>query len=190
MSTKKIMVIRHAEKPTGAPNSEPGVMPDGSQNKEALTETGWRRANALVELFNPANGHFKSPEIVKPQHLFASAPSAVDESLRPVQTITPLSQSLGVEIDESFSKEDEKALVKAAKAIGGFVLIAWQHERIPKISGHILGDDGRYPEKWDPSRFDLAWIFDRQGDDDSWSFVQTPQLLLPGDKPDPIPLNP
>ena len=65
------------------------------------------------------------------------------------------------------------------------MLIAWQHERIPKIADHILGEDGQYPTKWDPARFDLVWVFDRQGDDDSWSFLQVPQLLLPGD-PDPI----
>jgi broad specificity phosphatase PhoE len=40
----KIMVIRHAEKPNG----EGGLMPDGTKNPEALTATGWRRANALV----------------------------------------------------------------------------------------------------------------------------------------------
>jgi hypothetical protein len=57
----------------------------------------------------------------RPQPPFASAPSAVDGSLRPVQTPTPLSQAFGLGIDESFSKEDEKALVKAVKVIGGVV---------------------------------------------------------------------
>ena len=189
MPTKKIMLIRHAENPTAAPNSEPGVMSDGMPNNEALTATGWKRADALVAFFDPPLGRFKSPEVVKPQRPFASAPSAVEESLRPVQTLTPLSQAFGLGIDKSFSKEREKALVKAVKAIGGVVLIAWQHERIPKIAGHILGEDGQCPTKWDPSRFDLVWVFDRQGDDDSWSFVQVPQLLLPGDSPDPIPLD-
>jgi broad specificity phosphatase PhoE len=43
MSTTKIMLIRHAEKPNG----EPGVMPDGSQSGDALTATGWERARRL-----------------------------------------------------------------------------------------------------------------------------------------------
>jgi len=189
MSTKKIMVIRHAEKPTGEPGDETGVMPDGTSNKEALTATGWKRAQALVGLFNPVGGQFKSPELARPLHLFASVPSSVDESLRPVQTVTPLSQALGLNIDQSFGKDDEKDLVQAAKSAGGVVLIAWQHERIPKIAGHILGEDRQYPAKWDSARFDLVWVFDRQGTADSWSFAQVPQLLLPGDSPAPIPLN-
>ena len=43
MSTTKIMLIRHAEKPNG----EPGVMPHGSQSRDALTATGWERARRL-----------------------------------------------------------------------------------------------------------------------------------------------
>ena len=45
MSTTKIMLIRHAEKPNG----EPGVMPDGSQSGDALTATrmGARQKAAL-----------------------------------------------------------------------------------------------------------------------------------------------
>ena len=189
MPTKKIMVIRHAENPTAAPNSEPGVMSDGTPNNEALTARGWKRADALVAFFDPALGRFKSPELVKPQRPFASAPSAIDRSLRPLQTLTPLSQAFGLGIDKSFSKEDEKALVKAVKAIGGVVLIAWQPEGIPKIAGHILGERGQCPTKWDPLRFDLVWVFERQGDDDTWSFIQVPQLLLPGDSRNPIPLD-
>lgn len=189
MSTKKIMVIRHAEKPTGEPGGEPGVMPDGTANEEALTATGWKRAQALVGLFDPVGGQFKSPELVKPLRLFASVPSSVDASLRPVQTITPLAEALGLDINKSFGKDDEKDLVKAAKSAGDVVLIAWQHERIPKIAGYILGEDGQYPGKWDKLRFDLVWVFDRQGAADSWSFAQVPQLLLPGDSPAPIPLN-
>jgi hypothetical protein len=36
MPAKKIMIIRHAEKPNG----EQGVMPDDTVNDEALTATG------------------------------------------------------------------------------------------------------------------------------------------------------
>lgn len=31
-------------------------MPDGAVNPDALTATGWERANALVGLFDPAGG--------------------------------------------------------------------------------------------------------------------------------------
>ena len=68
MPAAKIMLIRHAEKPNG----EAGVMPDGTENPEALTATGWKRANALVGLFDPANGAGPRPPLAKPASLFAS----------------------------------------------------------------------------------------------------------------------
>ena len=62
MTPSKIMIIRHAEKP----NSEPGIMPDGAVNPEALTATGWKRANALVGLFDPAGGTSPRLPLAKP----------------------------------------------------------------------------------------------------------------------------
>lgn len=49
MPTTRIMIIRHAERPNG----ERGVMPNGIENDEALTATGWRRARA-GQLFRTA----------------------------------------------------------------------------------------------------------------------------------------
>ena len=51
MPAAKIMLIRHAEKPSD--DGAPGLMPSGVENPRALTLTGWKRANALVGLFNP-----------------------------------------------------------------------------------------------------------------------------------------
>ncbi len=93
------MVIRHAE----MPNGDPGVMPDGSANPEALTATGWKRANALVGLFDPANGMPAGSPLATPERLFASG----SNSLRPVQTTTPLAGALDnlpmIAFEESFS---------------------------------------------------------------------------------------
>ena len=80
----KIMVIRHAEKPNG----ERGMMPDGTENPEALTVTGWKRAKALVGLFDPPDGQF-AHHVSRPERLFASG----SESLRPRQTLEPLSEA-------------------------------------------------------------------------------------------------
>jgi hypothetical protein len=189
MPQTKIMVIRHAEKP-GEPTDEPGLMPDGTQNDKALTATGWKRAKALVGLFDPANGKFADPLLAKPKKLFASADSAATKSLRPKQTITPLAEALKVEIDTEFTKGEEAKLVEAAKQAGGVILIAWQHEVIPAIADLIRGGDKKgVPQHWPGhTRFDLVWVFDLK-DSGKWSFAQVPQLLLPGDSPDPIPVN-
>ena len=60
-------------------------------------------------------------------------------SRRSEDTLTPLAELLGVEIDLTFSKGQETALAKAAQACNGPVLIAWQHENINLIANAILG---------------------------------------------------
>ena len=80
MPAAKIMLIRHAEKPNG--DGGPGLMPNGVENPRALTLIGWKRANALVGLFNPPDGALPKPPLAKPMSLFASG----SESLRPKQT--------------------------------------------------------------------------------------------------------
>ena len=181
MTPSKIMIIRHAEKP----NSEPGIMPDGAVNPEALTATGWKRANALVGLFDPAGGTSPRLPLAKPTRLFASG----SESLRPVQTITPLAAALGnLPINTAYRKNQLDKLVAAAKNGEGASLIAWQHEDIPAIAAPILGSASGVPPKWPGGRFDLVWVFDRQ-DGGTWSFTQAPQLLLPGDSSAPIGLS-
>jgi broad specificity phosphatase PhoE len=177
MPATKIMVIRHAEKPDG----EPGIMPDGSQNPEALTATGWSRARALAGLFAPANGSFVDSRLAGPGALFASG----SDSLRPKQTLTPLAEVLNLVIDASYLKGQEDRLVAAAKNAEGVVLIAWQHEAIPRIATLTLGSADGVPPRWPGRRFDLVWVFARQ-DSGAWSFEQVPELALPGDSSQPI----
>ncbi|MBV8439901.1 MAG: histidine phosphatase family protein [Hyphomicrobiales bacterium] len=180
MPTTKIMVIRHAEKPNG----EPGIMPDGSQNPEALTAAGWSRARALVGLFNPQGGRFADPRLARPGSLFASG----SDSLRPKQTLAPLAEALKLVIDANYLKGQEDRLVAAAKNAGSVTLVAWQHEAIAKIATLIRGSANGIPPRWPGHRFDLVWVFDRE-DNGDWSFEQAPELALPGDSSQPIALN-
>jgi broad specificity phosphatase PhoE len=182
MPTTKIMVIRHAEKPNG----EPGLMPDGGENAEALTATGWRRAEALVGLFDPPGGEFADARLATPATIFASGVGHHRDSLRPQQTVTPLAAKLKYHIDTKYAKGDEARLVNEATRAGGVVLIAWQHEAIPEIAELIRGSDEDIPQHWPANRFDLVWVFDRPGGSGSWSFDQVPQNLLPGDSPKPL----
>ena len=176
MPATKIMLIRHAEKPNG----EDEVMPDGTENPEALTATGWKRANALVGLFDPANGAASRPLLAKPASLFASG----SESLRPKQTITPLAAALRLPI-ATFLKGQEADLVAAVKGAQGPVLVSWQHEAIPEIATLIRGRANGVPPVWPGHRFDLVWVFDLASDG-TWAFAQAPELLLPDDSSKPI----
>ena len=179
MPATKIMLIRHAEKPDG----DVGLMPDGTQNPEALTALGWRRANALVGLFAPANDAAPRPPLARPVSLFASG----SQSLRPMQTIAPLATALNLPVS-TFPKGQEAQLVAAVKAPEGPALISWQHEAIPEIATLIRGRADGVPPTWPGHRFDLVWVFDLMGDG-TWSFAQAPQLLMPGDSPKPIGLS-
>jgi hypothetical protein len=178
MPAAKIMLIRHAEKPDG--DGGPGIMPNGAENLRALTLTGWKRANALVGLFNPADGASPRSPLAKPGSLFASG----SESLRPKQTIAPLAAALNLSI-RTFLKGQEPELVAAVKAAEDPVLISWQHEAIPEIAALIRGGADDVPPRWPGHRFDLVWVLDLQASGD-WSFAQIPELVMPGDSTNPI----
>ncbi len=178
----KIMVIRHAEKPSG---QLAGVSESGVPNGRDLTVRGWQRAGALGCLFAPAHGALQDAQLAKPQFIFASA--AADDpqggnsrSRRSEETVTPLAQLLRIEIDLTFSKGEEKALAKAAQACTGPVLIAWQHENINAIASSILGA-GPIPPMWPSDRFDVVFVFTLNPVDGAYSFAQVPQRLLAGD---------
>ena len=178
MPAAKIMLIRHAEKPNG--DGGPGFMPNGAENPRALTQTGWKRANALVGLFNPADGALPKPPLAKPGSLFASG----SESLRPKQTIAPVAAAVNLSI-RTFLKGQEPQLVAAVKGAEDPVLICWQHEAIPEIAALIRGNADGLPPKWPADRFDLVWVFDLQASG-AWSFAQLPELVMPGDSATPI----
>jgi len=187
---RKIMLIRHAEKPEGAVQ---GVDVNGNDGKEFLIVQGWQRAGALVRFFAPASPEFQRPGIEQPQFLFASGPVSKEQkqagngskSFRPEQTITPLSQLLGNTINLNFVEGEEAQVAAAATACAGVVLIAWQHEEIPTIADAILGKTGVVPSTWPGNRFDVVWVFDLSQDGE-YSFSQAPQMLLAGDLPSVI----
>ncbi|HET7234265.1 MAG TPA: hypothetical protein VFJ16_29905 [Longimicrobium sp.] len=185
MSTPKIMVIRHAEKPADTPPPQ-GVNADGDADPESLIAQGWQRAGALACLFDPARGPLQAPELATPQTIFAAGVGHHSHSERPTQTVTPLAARLGLQINGSYLKGYESEMVSAALAQEGVVLIAWQHEAIPAIANQIVGNDTTVPQTWPGDRFDLVWVFDWNAGAESYTFTQVPQLLLAGDSPDPI----
>ncbi len=178
MKAKKIMIIRHAEKPadSGAPF---GVDINGKQNPESLIPLGWQRAGALATLFAPLDGKPQQPGLAIPQFLYASGVGKHSNSLRPQETITPLAEKLGIKINGHYMKQDEEDMLKDALGCDGIVLIAWQHQDIPGIANLILKNSTTAPQTWPGDRFDVVWVFDRH--DDAYVFSQIPQQLLAGD---------
>jgi hypothetical protein len=178
------MVIRHAEKPDGL---DAGINVTGTESAHDLIVRGWQRAGALTVLFGPTFGPLQNTSLDTPQFLFASN----DTSHRPIDTITPLSMKLGVEIDTSFDEDKETNMVAAAKQCDGVVLIAWQHGKIPAIADAILENPSlidSVPTKWPGHRFDIVWVFDldMNAKPPAYTFTQVPQLVLAGDLPSVI----
>lgn len=179
------MLIRHAEKPSdGSPPY--GVTVRGEREKESLTVRGWQRAGALANLFAPAGGVFQDPSLARPQFIYASKPLKHNGSRRPVETVMPIAEKLGIRINSNFPKTALESMLEDVFLCDGAVLICWQREYIPKIANYILGNTTTTPRFFPENRFDLVWVFDRDPALAEYAFKQVPQHLLRDDSQTPI----
>ena len=183
MACDKIMLIRHAERPT-PDKAFRGVDASGRKDKESLTVPGWRRAGALARHFAPLDGPHACDGLETPARLYACKADAKDPSLRPQLTLAPLSELLGVKINCDFYHGEERRLVEHVLKGEGPALISWKHDGMTPIADAILGDARSAPRGWPYGRYDVTWIFARRGG--GWIFSQAPQMLLAGDSRDPI----
>jgi hypothetical protein len=177
MPASSIMIIRHAEEPDDA-GTDMGVDRHGTQNAHQLSVRGWQRAGALVRCFNPLTN---SVSVRKPGAIFATAITAQSKSLRSQSTVAPLAKDLAIDVDRSFAEGQEAELLQAVMAAAESVLICWHHGRIPAIVAALGTVVPAPPPRWPGARYDLVWLFARQGS--GWGFTVMPQLLLPGDQP-------
>ena len=181
VSTKQVIVIRHAQKPTSHPKHL-GVREDGTSDPESLTVRGWLHAGAIAAVFGGPGSHPVEAHLERPEFIFAAGAgkkrvvingrslTVGSHSRRPLETVTPMAERLGLMPLTIFTKGEEKALVADVISRGGVVLICWQHQDIPTIGNLILGNDTTVPQSWPEDRYDLIWVFDRNRD--AWSFRQ------------------
>jgi hypothetical protein len=181
------MIIRHGEKSQGD-GTDAGVTPEGLPDPEHLTVRGWQRSGALVRFFAPPGGQFSRPGVATPDVIFASGVAPHSKSWRPQHTVLALADFLGQQLVLSHPKGGEDALVADILSRDGAVLICWEHEAIPGIANRILGNTATCPQKWPDERFDVLWVLRPTGGAGGWAFTQVPQLLLPDDRDDVIPL--
>jgi hypothetical protein len=100
--------------------------------------------------------------------------------------MTPLAEKLAIKINKDFPGSKVESMLEEVFLCKGTVLICWQREYLPQIAAHILGNKTRVPQVWPEDRFDLVWVFDRDGSLDRFTFNQVPQRLLKGDRATPI----
>jgi len=127
MSLKRIMVIRHGEKPS-VDGTVLGVTLEGISNSDELSVRGWQRAGAFVRFFAPADGQERAG-IGRPESLFAQRQTEHVTSVRAPHTLGPLADFIGKPISTQFAKGEEELLAAALSAETATVLVAWEHTR-------------------------------------------------------------
>jgi hypothetical protein len=161
---RRVLLIRHAEKPnTSSPD---------------LSQKGYERANALTFLFE------KDPVFATeglPVILYASKYSAGESANRCVETLTPLAQHLGVNLESPYlpaeTSQMAQAILKDSTLDGKVVMVAWPHGEIVDLANAL----GSAPaNKWKSSDFDRVWVLDYDSSGKVTS-QDLPQNLLPGD---------
>lgn len=177
-----IMLIRHAEKPLReAHDKDDGF---GARGKRGLSPRGEQRAWKLADYFGRGR-HPKESGICAPRFIFAASTSAEHRSTRPADTVQPLSAALGVPVRDEFDSDPPfdallQALHKAAK--DGPVLISWRYDTLPALA-RAAGAQS-VPDEWPADCFDMIWLLENHGD--ACRLVQVPQMLMAGDRVEPI----
>ena len=181
-----VVIVRHAEKEIGG-KAPFGVTIDGTRDSESLTPRGWQRAGALVTLFVPRCGHAGCGVAPAPAHLFACRVGSDNaDSRRPLETLEPLSERLGITVDDRFFRTQVEDVATAIRACDGVVLVAWEHKMIAGLAATLTGDAGAVPGAWPDDRFDMSWILEPDDAAGRYAVRQVPQLLLSGDLDRPI----
>jgi broad specificity phosphatase PhoE len=157
-----ILIIRHAEKPSDGA----GLSPEGKD-----------RAAALPKLFMKSDTRpnpYPTPD-------FIIAAKNSDESRRPVDTVTPLADKLGLTVQADIKDGHFEKLVKELftdpKYAGKTVLICWHHGTMPDLAKALKGTD--IPDKIDKNAYNLIWQIDYK--DGKAKTTQGSQKLMPGD---------
>jgi phosphohistidine phosphatase SixA len=140
MEPRQILLMRHGEKPNDP--VDPNLSPAGRQRAQNL-------ASYMPTTFG------------QPDFLFAAA--STKHSLRPVQTLEPLSEMSRLEINSDFADEDYEALAREiltkSSYDGKTIVICWHHEYLPPFAHALKAKQGDYPNPWDPAVFDLLLQF-------------------------------
>lgn len=145
MAPRQIVVLRHAEKPDDATDPH-------------LSLAGELRARMLASLIPQ---RFPNPDF-----LVAAAPSK--DSVRPVETLTPLATKLGMELDQKIADKDYPKLaadlLNKPKYADKLVIVCWHHGHIPGLAvalgvpqAQVAAAPPVIDMHWDPTVFDRFW---------------------------------
>jgi broad specificity phosphatase PhoE len=133
-NAKLIMVIRHGEKI--------------NDKLTDLSPRGKARAYCLTSIFGST--------YPAPQKIFAQNPTEKKQSTRPRDTVVPLAEALGLQVDLSYTSGQIKKLTNyIASSNDEVTLVSWNNDKIPEIA-EKLGISN--PPDWDSDTFDDIWM--------------------------------
>jgi hypothetical protein len=114
-----------------------------------LSPDGYARAAKLADFIPATFG--------VPQFLIATAISK--HSVRPIETIEPLSMKIGVTVDATYADQDYSALASQLLSdpryadAGALIVVCWHHGNIPSMARALRAKLGSYPDPWDADVF-------------------------------------
>jgi broad specificity phosphatase PhoE len=160
---RKVLIIRHAEKP--------------EDDSIHLSPEGQKRAEALPQLFMKSAD--RPDPLPRPDFIFATKVSK--HSNRPVETVTPLAKALNLDIDARFEDDDyaqlATELLTKQRYAGKTVLVCWHHEKIPNLARKLKAEDVL---DWRDEVFDRVWVITYK--DGMGELKKYHQRLMPTDK--------
>jgi hypothetical protein len=167
----RVVIFRHAEKPV-------------YDKENGLTQTGKLRAELLSDLLINKYPHMKA--------IYAAGSGPADLSERKIMTVIPLIVKVLLYINQALAistvhlKTEVKTAAKEILTNPSFqsqtIVICWSHTYIPELAEELGAIN--VPSRWPDNRYDLLWEIDVY----NHTLIQIPQLLLPGDSTELIPV--
>ncbi|KAG2418414.1 hypothetical protein HFD88_001515 [Aspergillus terreus] len=157
-----IYLIRHGEKPDDPAD-------------DGLNADGFKRAQCLRDVFGAQSAY-------NIRHILAPKVSRRGKHRRSYETVLPLADDLGLDIDTSCKSTQVRCVVRRLKRYrgSGNILIAWRHSQMKKIV-RDLGD--KHAPQYPDERFDLIWTIPHPYD----NITDVRSEACPGlDIPDPL----
>ncbi|RAL15874.1 putative phosphoglycerate mutase family protein [Aspergillus homomorphus CBS 101889] len=130
-----VYLIRHGEKPS-----------DGGTG---LSTLGVERSQCVRNVFGANSGY-------NIKYIMAETPKSNGKRARPYLTVLPLAQDLGITVDTSCAKTDEKCVREVVENYSGDgnILICWEHHMLTDIVEELGNDD---PPTYPDDSFNLIW---------------------------------
>jgi hypothetical protein len=144
--TLKVVVIRHAEKPSEKATEKSSEKADGGDN---LSCQGQNRALQLANVLYQKMG--------KPDYTYVPALNIGKNTThsRMFQTVTPFAVKYDLSINSQYDADAYADVAKSVLKKSGTVLMVWSHSEIPELASAIGVDK---PPKWKGTDFDSMWI--------------------------------